>query len=79
MGYDYKFADHQNLADKTDTQNIIYPILDVLDKASKKLEQTPQIDYVIVNGGMSKFCLIINRLTEFFGKEPIRLQLKTNS
>lgn len=75
MGNNLKFDDYKRL-DKldvlTNTNNIIYPILDVLNKASKKLGVTDvKVDAVVLNGGMSRFYMIKDRLTELFGFEPI--------
>ncbi len=75
MGNNLKFDDYKRL-DKldvlTNTNNIIYPILDVLNKASKKLGVTNvKVDAVVLNGGMSRFYMIKDRLTELFGFEPI--------
>lgn len=75
MGRNLKFDDYKRL-DKldvlTNTNNIIYPILDVLNKASNKLGVADvKIDAVILNGGMSNFYMIKDRLTELFGFEPI--------
>ena len=72
MADELKFDDYKRIGQITNTRNIIFPILDVLDKASKKLE-TPdvKVDAVIVNGGMSKFYMVTRRLTQFFGFEPI--------
>ncbi len=69
MGYQYGLEDVgriQKLGEK-DVNNIIYPILDVLDKAGGDTK----IDAVILNGGMTKFYLIRNRLEEFFGFQPL--------
>lgn len=45
---------------------------DVLRKASDKLKQKDvQVDAVVLNGGMSKFYMIQDRLKEFFGFDPI--------
>lgn len=69
MGYHYKMSDVskiQKLGEK-DVNNIIYPILDVLDKAGADIK----IDAVLLNGGMTKFYLIRERLKEFFGFEPL--------
>lgn len=69
MGYHYKITDAskiQKLGEK-DVNNIIYPILDVLDKAGADIH----IDAVLLNGGMTKFYLIRERLKEFFGFEPL--------
>lgn len=75
MGYNLKFDDYKNLDNKgffTHTRNIIYPILDVLNKAAQKLgTDNVKVDAVILNGGMSKFYMIKDRLTQFFGFEPI--------
>ncbi|MCI9196380.1 MAG: Hsp70 family protein [Lachnospiraceae bacterium] len=72
MAPDLVFEDHKRLAKITNTRNIIYPILDVLHKAAEKLDTDDvQVDAVIVNGGMSKFYMVTDRLREFFGFEPI--------
>ncbi len=72
MAPDLVFEDHKRLAKITSTRNIIYPILDVLHKAAEKLDTDDvQVDAVIVNGGMSKFYMVTDRLREFFGFEPI--------
>lgn len=74
MGNELKYDDYKHISGIKETRNIIYPILDVLDKAQKKLNvDKVVIDAVIVNGGMSKFYMIIDRLTNFFGFEPITL------
>ncbi len=69
MGYQYKREDVRRIQrmDERDVDNIIYPILDVLDKAGSDRK----IDAVILNGGMTKFYLIRQRLKEFFGFEPL--------
>ena len=69
MGYKYKKEDVSRIQrmDEKDVDNIIYPILDVLDKAGSNVK----IDAVILNGGMTKFYLIRQRLKEFFGFEPL--------
>ena len=72
MASDLTFYDYKKINNITNTRNIIYPILDVLYKASKKLGiENVTVDAVIVNGGMSKFYMITDRLKEFFGFEPI--------
>lgn len=55
------------------TENIIYPILDVLDKARSKTGQVPKIDAVLMNGGMSKLFAIRERIQEFFGFPPLEV------
>ena len=51
--------------------NIIYPILDVLRKAEQKDGNIPSIDAVLLNGGMTKFHTIQNRLETLFDFPPI--------
>ncbi len=75
MGEEFKFADFKNLdavAKNYGTQNIIFPILDVLKKCADKLGTDDfKIDAVIMNGGMSRFYMVVDRLRRFFGFEPI--------
>jgi len=72
MGTELVFSDYKRIDKITDTRNIIYPILDVLYKTREKLGGTDAaVDAVIVNGGMSKFYMVTERLKEFFGFEPI--------
>ncbi len=72
MGTELTFESYKNLDGISATKNIIYPILDVLNKAAEKLNvEQLKVDEVIVNGGMSKFYMITDRLTEFFGIRPI--------
>ena len=72
MASELVFDDYKRIEKISDTRNIIYPILDVLHKTWEKLGETDVIvDAVIVNGGMSKFYMITERLKQFFGFEPI--------
>lgn len=72
MAPELTYQDYQRIDRITNTRNIIYPILDVLKKASDKLGVTDAgVDAVIVNGGMSKFYMVTDRLKEFFGFEPV--------
>ncbi len=76
MGEELRFDDFKNLAAVNEKfgkqKNIILPILDVLNKASAKLNtEDVKVDAVIMNGGMSRFYMVINRLKKFFGFEPI--------
>lgn len=72
MAPDLSFDDYKRIDQIKDTRNIIYPILDVLSKAAEKLGTAEvRVDAVIVNGGMSKFYMITDRLKGFFGFEPI--------
>ena len=54
-------------------ENIIYPILDVLRKAKDKLRlnEPPEVDAVLLNGGMTRLHTIQKRLEIFFGFPPI--------
>lgn len=72
MAEGISYSDYKRIDSITNTRNIIYPVLDVLNKAAAKL-QTPDVtvDAVIVNGGMSKFYMVTDRLTKFFGFSPI--------
>lgn len=71
MGQSLQLADYKKIDSLQDTKNIIYPILDVLQKSAAKLGDEVKVDAVIVNGGMSKFYMVTDRLREFFGLEPI--------
>lgn len=46
-------------------ENIIYPVLDTLAKAYAR-EPELKIDYVLLNGGMSKFFPVVRRLEKLF-------------
>ena len=71
MGEELQFDDYKDLNAVSKQKNIILPILDVLNKASIKLGTDIKVDAVIMNGGMSRFYMVINRLKKFFGFEPI--------
>jgi len=69
-------ANHLNLNSVNDIDtlpfnddNIIYPILDVLDKAKQRFGKLPQIDAVLLNGGMTRLHIIRERLRKFFGED----------
>ena len=51
--------------------NIIYPVLDVLHKGKKKLEEPLNVDALILNGGMTRVHSIQKRLQDFFNITPI--------
>lgn len=55
-----------------DINNIIYPVLDTLAKARAK-EGDIKIDYVVLNGGMTKFYPIKERINEFFNLKSISI------
>ena len=71
LGYDLDLSAADNLDQNTPTKNIIYPILDVLRKGSVKTGSLPEVDAVLLNGGMTKLHIIQDRLTKLFGVEPI--------
>lgn len=75
MGSNLTFNNYKNIENIKDTNNIIYPILDVLSKASKKLGDNIKIDAVILNGGMSRFYMVRNRLENFFGSPDLIVTL----
>lgn len=68
LGENYSYDDYKTIEGKSQTQDIIWPILDVLRKGAKKLNTDDiKIDAVIMSGGMSRLYLIKNRLEKFFG------------
>ena len=72
MARELKFDDYKKIETIKNTGNIVYPILDVLKKAAERMESgRPAVDAVVVNGGMSKFYMVTERLKEFFGFDPI--------
>ena len=75
MGEEFSYNDFKRLDEisaTANTQNIIFPILNVLAKCAKKLGRDDfKIDAVIMNGGMSRFYMVRERLTKFFGFDPI--------
>ena len=74
MGKELVYSNYKNVDGIRDTNNIIYPILDVLAKAAARLgDDMVKPDAVILNGGMSRFYMVKDRLKDFFGFEPISL------
>lgn len=75
LGNHLQYQDYQRfdtIHDEASINTIIYPILDVLKKASHKLQTDKVVvDAVVLNGGMSKLYLIQERLERFFGFKPI--------
>lgn len=72
MGRDLRFEDYKRIDSIENKRNIIFPILDVLSKAEKIIgEENLRVDNVILNGGMSKFYMIRDRIEEFFGFKPL--------
>lgn len=72
LGNGLVFNDYKKIDSINDNENIIYPILDVLNEASKTLGDVT-VDGVILNGGMSKLYLIEERISEFFGLKAIKV------
>lgn len=74
LGAKYTYDDYKRFETIQDENNIIFPILNVLYKAAKKLEcDKVTVDAVILNGGMSRLYLIEDRLEEFFHQRPITI------
>lgn len=48
-------------------EDMIYPVLDVLNKAANKLGSVPKIDAVLLNGGMTRVHAVQERLERLFG------------
>ncbi|MDR2394395.1 MAG: Hsp70 family protein [Treponema sp.] len=75
LGHHLQYQDYKRfdtIRDEASINTIMYPILDVLQKASHKLQvDTVVVDAVVLNGGMSKLYLIQKRLKTFFGFDPI--------
>ena len=55
----------------TQPSNIIYPILDVLEKGKAKLGSVPKLEAVLLNGAMTKLHTIQKRIEDFFEPVPI--------
>ncbi|MGL4861638.1 MAG: Hsp70 family protein [Cetobacterium sp.] len=75
LGKDLYFNDYKSIdtIDFEKNNNIIFPILDVLSKAEKKIGSEIKIDAVLLNGGMTKFYPIKRRIENFFGFTPLTL------
>lgn len=74
MGEEFAYEDYKRvdaISATQNTHNIIFPILDVLKKCADKLGTDDfKIDAVLMNGGMSNFYMVKDRLKRFFGFEP---------
>ena len=66
-----KLADAARPVLTGDTDNIVYPIIDVLHKANLKLGNIPKVDAILLNGGMTRVHAIRERLVNLFGFQPI--------
>ena len=76
-------APHLTLEDinKFDTadianDNIIYPILDVLQKGKNRIGKFPEVDVVLLNGGMTKLHTIQKRLETLFEDPTLVTQVQ---
>ena len=59
LGENYNYDDYTHFEDIKNDNNIIFPILNVLYKATKILNSDNiNVDAVILNGGMSRLYLI---------------------
>ena len=70
-------ADHLDLRSvPCASDNIISPILSVLDKGKEKLNCTkrPKVDLVLLNGGMTRLITIQQRLESLFGTKIVRYE-----
>ena len=73
LAEDLTIADYAKSPKITDRDNIIWPVLDVLNKATSQMK-TPEMfrpDVVILSGGMSSFGVVRDRITSFFGDIPV--------
>lgn len=69
LGKELSYSSYKEI-DKIDfssNNNIIFPILDVISKAEKKIGKEIKIDAILLNGGMTKFYSVKKRLEDFFG------------
>lgn len=74
LGNQYTYDDYKHFENIRDENNIIFPILNVLYKAARKLGTDEiAVDAVILNGGMSRLYLIESRLAEFFQLKPVTI------
>ena len=70
-------ADHLDLKSiPCPSDNIISPILNVLDKGKEALNCTkrPKVDLVLLNGGMTRLIAIQQRLESLFGTKIVRYE-----
>ncbi|RMG23674.1 MAG: hypothetical protein D6732_24620 [Methanobacteriota archaeon] len=76
LGLDYSFHDYESLnifTDPSEKRNIVFPVLDVIYKAYKKLGEEPKIDLVLCSGGMTNFSIIRERLEELLNIKPVQI------
>lgn len=68
---DLKYPTEDSLKQFKPNDDIISPIIDVLNKAYQSDKKIYVPDLILLAGGMTKLPLIKNRLKQFFGKEPV--------
>ena len=68
LGLAYDREDYKRVDALPEERNMLYPVLQVMNRAAKKLGVSDlKVDMVILNGGMSRMYLVRDRLTQFFG------------
>jgi molecular chaperone DnaK (HSP70) len=70
LAKDIKYPTTSNIGERIGEKNLISPILDVLNKAFKKLNEIVKPDLILLSGGMTKLPMVRKRLSAFFGMEP---------
>ena len=70
LAKDVKYPTLSNIGQRIGERNLISPILDVLNKAFKKLNEIVKPDLILLSGGMTKLPMVRKRLSVFFGMEP---------
>jgi len=70
LAVDIKYPTEANIKERVGEKNLISPILDVLNKAYKKLNTIVKPDLILLSGGMTKLPMVRKRLSAFFGMEP---------
>lgn len=68
LGQHYVYQDYKRFDRLPEEKNLLYPVLQVLNRAAEKLKEPDlNVDMVILNGGMSRMYLVRDTLTRFFG------------
>ena len=70
LAKDIKYPTTSNIGTRIGERNLISPILDVINKAFKKLNEIVKPDLILLSGGMTKLPMVRKRLSAFFGMEP---------
>jgi len=69
LSWDIKYPTKSTISDRIGEQNLISPIIDVLQKAYKKKSIIIKPDLILLSGGMTKLPMVQKRLKYFFGME----------